>query len=124
MGLLKRYIENYSIYIFAFLFLALLIDYSSQAVAQNNDKKAIQLVQDINAMSNSNGKIIQQKQIQMESEYSDKVKCYKIQYKSDGLDVIGFVLIPQRVGSKFQRCQHLKSQALFKISLRVPVFQF
>jgi dipeptidyl aminopeptidase/acylaminoacyl peptidase len=101
MGFLKRYIENYSIYIFTFLFLALLIGYSSLAVAQNNDKKEIQLVQNLNALGNSNGKIIQQKQIQIESEYSDKVKCYKIKYKSDGFDVVGFVLIPQSVGSKF-----------------------
>ena len=101
MDLLKRYIKNYSIYILLFLFLAFPMGYSSQAVAQNNDKKVIQLVQDLNELSNSNGKIIQQKQIQIESEYSDKVSGYKIQYKSDGLDIVGFVLIPQSVGSKF-----------------------
>ena len=81
MGFLKRYIENYSIYIFPFLFLALLIGYSSQAVAQNNDKKKIQLVQDLNALSNSNGKIIQQKQIKIKSEYSDKVRCTTVPLK-------------------------------------------
>jgi dipeptidyl aminopeptidase/acylaminoacyl peptidase len=70
-------------------------------VAADNDKREIPLVQDLEALSNSNGKIIQQKQIQIESEYSDKVKCYKLKYKSDGLDVVGFVLIPQMVGSKF-----------------------
>jgi dipeptidyl aminopeptidase/acylaminoacyl peptidase len=75
--------------------------YSSHAVAAENDKKEIQLVQDVNSLSSSDGKIIQQEQIKIESEYSDKVNCYQIQYKSDGLDVVGFVLIPQRAGSKF-----------------------
>jgi dipeptidyl aminopeptidase/acylaminoacyl peptidase len=75
--------------------------YSSYALAADNDKKEIQLVQDLNTLSSSDGKIIQQKQIKNESEYSDKVNCYQIQYKSDDLDVVGFVLIPQSAGSKF-----------------------
>jgi dipeptidyl aminopeptidase/acylaminoacyl peptidase len=88
-------------YFFLFLFIALHFSYSSFAVAADNDKREIRFVQDLEALNNSNGKIIQQKQIEIESEYSDKVDCYKIQYKSDDLDVVGFVLIPQMVGSKF-----------------------
>ena len=101
MGYIKRCCKVYSIYFLISLLLALPMGYSSYAVAADNDKKEIQLVQNLDALSNSDGKIIQQKQIKIESEYSDKVNCYKIQYKSDGLDVVGFVLIPQSVGSKF-----------------------
>jgi dipeptidyl aminopeptidase/acylaminoacyl peptidase len=93
--------KDCSIYFLLSLLLALPIGYASDAVAADNDKKEIQLVQDLNALSNSDGKIIQQKQIKIESEYADKVNCYQIQYKSDGLDVVGFVLIPQSAGSKF-----------------------
>ena len=101
MRLLKWFFKAHSVYIILSLFLASSIGHSSYAVAADNDKKEIQLVQDLEALSNSDGKIIQQKQIKIESEYSDRVNCYKIQYKSDGLDVVGFVLIPQSVGSKF-----------------------
>ena len=101
MVFIKRGLKNCSIYFLLSFFLALAIGYASNAVAADNDKKEIQLVQDLNALSNSDGKIIQQKQIKIESEYSDKVNCYQIQYKSDGLDVVGFVLIPQSAGSKF-----------------------
>jgi len=93
--------KDCSIYFLISLFILLPIGFSSYALAADNDKKEIQLVQDLNALSSSNGKIIQQEQIKIESEYSDKVNCYQIQYKSDGLDVVGFVLIPQSVGSKF-----------------------
>ncbi len=101
MVFIKRGLKNCSIYFLLSFFLALAIGCASNAVAADNDKKEIQLVQDLNALSNSDGKIIQQKQIKIESEYSDKVNCYQIQYKSDGLDVVGFVLIPQSAGSKF-----------------------
>ena len=99
--IIKTYFKNCLIYFFLSLFLALHFSYISNAVAADNEKREIPLAQDLGSLSNSNGKIIQQKQIQIESEYSDKVNCYKIKYKSDGLDVVGFVLIPQIVGPKF-----------------------
>ena len=101
MGFIKRCSKDHAIHYLLSLVLAFSIGYAGYAVAADNDKKEIQLVQDLNALGNSDGKIINQKQIKIESEYSDKVNCYRIQYKSDGLDVVGFVLIPQSVGSKF-----------------------
>ena len=90
-----------SFYFSLSLLFAMLFGFSGYAAAADDDKKEIPLVQDVNALSSPDGKIIQQKQIKIESEYSNGVNCYQIQYISDGLNVVGFVLIPQSVGGKF-----------------------
>ena len=90
-----------SFYFSLSLLLTMLFGFSGYAAAADNDRKEIPLVQDLNALSSPDGKIIQQKQIKIESEYADRVNCYQIQYTSDGLNIVGFVLIPQSVGGKF-----------------------
>jgi dipeptidyl aminopeptidase/acylaminoacyl peptidase len=100
MGFINSFSKAFSIHYFLSIILVLLIvSFGDFALAENGQKE-IQFVQDLSALSDSNGKIVQQKEIKIDSEYSDSVNCYKIMYKSDGLNVAGYVLIPQGAGSK------------------------
>ena len=57
--------------------------------------------QDLSVLNNTNGKILQQKYIEVDSEYRNKVDCYKIRYVSDGLEVVGFIVKPKELTSKY-----------------------
>ncbi|MBN1383728.1 MAG: S9 family peptidase [Elusimicrobia bacterium] len=59
------------------------------------------LIQDLNVLQNSNGKILEQKAVEIKSKWSDKVECYKIKYLSDGLEIAGFILKPKGKDFKF-----------------------
>jgi dipeptidyl aminopeptidase/acylaminoacyl peptidase len=51
--------------------------------------------QDLSLLKNSDGKIVDQKKVDLPPAFSDKVDCYKMKYLSDGLRVVGFMLIPR-----------------------------
>jgi len=70
-------------------------------VGSKNGGKTPVLIQDLNVLTNSNGKILEQKAIKIKSKWSDGVECYKIKYLSDGLRIVGFILKPKGEGSKF-----------------------
>jgi dipeptidyl aminopeptidase/acylaminoacyl peptidase len=57
--------------------------------------------QDLNALKDSNGKIVEVIPVNVTSKRSFKTDCYKIKYLSDGLYVVGFVVKPKGDGSKF-----------------------
>jgi dipeptidyl aminopeptidase/acylaminoacyl peptidase len=57
--------------------------------------------QDLNSLITSNGKIVEAKPINVKSNWSDIVECYKIKYLSDGLKVVGFVIKPKGDSSKY-----------------------
>lgn len=59
------------------------------------------LVQDVNVLKGSNGKIVKQKIITINSEFEESVECYKIKYLSDELKVVGFIVKPKGENSKF-----------------------
>ncbi|MBN2178819.1 MAG: S9 family peptidase [Deltaproteobacteria bacterium] len=59
------------------------------------------ITQDLKSLSNSNGKIVESRHINVKSKWSDKTECYKIKYLSDGLKVVGFVVRPKTNGPKF-----------------------
>ena len=56
--------------------------------------------QDLSVLKNTNGKILEQKYIEVDSKFRNKVDCYKIRYVSDGLEVVGFIVKPKEVISK------------------------
>ena len=68
-----------------------------------NMRKSAQLYfgQDNRLLNKSNGKIVEQKPIEIKSEYSDRVECYRTKYLSDGLKVVGFVIKPKGEGKKY-----------------------
>lgn len=70
---------------------------SSSRIAAGSDV----LAQDSGALSNSNGKIVEQKKIKVNSKLSAGIECYKIKYLSDGLKVVGFVLKPKDESRKY-----------------------
>ncbi len=58
------------------------------------------LTQDLNGLRTSDGKIIRQRLLNIDSEFRNIIDCYKIEYLSDGLKVIGFVSKPREIDSK------------------------
>jgi len=95
-----RFKIKYSVYLFLFIVIFSL-GYTTEAVGLKNQEKATTLTQDLNVLANSNGKIVEQKEIRIKSEWSKKVECYKVKYLSDGLKVVGFILKLKDEGSKF-----------------------
>jgi dipeptidyl aminopeptidase/acylaminoacyl peptidase len=63
--------------------------------------KGATIVQDSSVLKSSDGKIIDQTPVDMKSDFSGQVDCYKIKYLSDGLKVVGFVLAPKTRDKKF-----------------------
>lgn len=99
MGLKIKHLVYLSLSI-AILF-ALSIGCSAQGITVKDREIPFVLVQDTDALKNSNGKIIEQIQVTLKSQWSGAIDCYKIKYLSDGLKVIGFVLKPKGESSKF-----------------------
>lgn len=58
-------------------------------------EKAALVTQDLSLLKNSDGKIVDQKQVDLASTFSNKVECYKMKYLSDGLKVVGFIVVPK-----------------------------
>ena len=89
---------KYSVY----LFIAMIV--SSFAFGANSldaqEKPAI-IIQDLSLLKDSDGKIVEQKMVELKSRWLDKVECYKIKYLSDRLKVVGFLLKPMVGGVKF-----------------------
>lgn len=72
--------------------------YNHQFVLAKEHPLSIQ--QDANIPKNNNGKILEQKLIEVDSKFKNKIDCYKIKYLSDGLEVIGFIVKPKKIDNK------------------------
>lgn len=59
------------------------------------------LVQNLDVLKDSNGKIVEQELIEVKSRFKDSVECYRIKYLSDKLKVIGSLIKPKRGRRKF-----------------------
>jgi dipeptidyl aminopeptidase/acylaminoacyl peptidase len=51
--------------------------------------------QELNHLTGSNGKIVEAKPFYIKSKWSDSIKCFRIKYLSDELEVVGFIVIPK-----------------------------
>ena len=78
------------------LSLVFLVGFESGFAAESD-----RLTQDLGVLTNSNGKIVEQKTIKVKSKWSAGIECYKIKHLSDGLKVVGFVLKPKDEGRKY-----------------------
>jgi dipeptidyl aminopeptidase/acylaminoacyl peptidase len=58
-------------------------------------------VEDLSSLKTSDGKIVDQRKVDLPLAFSDKVDCYKIKYLSDGLRVVGFMLTPKIQDKRF-----------------------
>jgi dipeptidyl aminopeptidase/acylaminoacyl peptidase len=90
-------------YLFSFFILVLLLISGCKTTDGGSPKQdqAPLLVQDLNSLINSDGKIVESRPVNVKSEWSNKTECYKIKYLSDGLKVVGFVVKPKADSSKF-----------------------
>lgn len=59
------------------------------------------LVQNLDVLKDSNGKIVEQELIEVKSRFKDSVECYRIKYLSDKLKVVGSLIKPKRGRRKF-----------------------
>ena len=57
------------------------------------------LSQDLSALENNNGQIIEHELLFIKSAWSEQIDCYKMKYLSDGLKVIGFIVKPKNIMS-------------------------
>ena len=73
----------------------------TETTSLKNQEKASVFTQDLNVLTNSNGKIVEQEAIKIRSKWSDGVECHKIKYLSDGYQVVGFIVKPKGGGSKY-----------------------
>jgi hypothetical protein len=90
-------------YLFSFSILILLLISGCKTtdVASVRQDQLPLLPQDSHSLKNSNGKIVESRSVNVKSEWSDKIECYKIKYLSDGLKVVGFVVKPKTGRSRF-----------------------
>ena len=80
------------------VFIFLLGNLSISVAQESNESLYIQ--QDISVLKGRNGEIVEQKQLRLDSEFKDRIDCYKIRYLSDGLEVVGFIFKPKKSDSK------------------------
>lgn len=80
------------------LFFTFFIGNLSISAAQKNNNPLF-LQQNLNVLTDRNGEIVEQNHIIVDSEFSDKIDCYKIRYLSDGLEVVGFIFKPKNFDS-------------------------
>jgi len=66
-----------------------------------SEEEASPLIQDLNYLGNSNGKIIKQEKLGYGQGCSDVSDCYRVRYSSDGLEVVGFIVKPKEEAQKF-----------------------
>lgn len=95
-----RFKIKHLVYLFLF-FVIFSVDCATETVILKNQEKALLFTQDLNFLTNSNGKIVEQKEIRIESNWSEKIEFYKVKYLSDGLKIVGFILKPKGEVSKF-----------------------
>jgi dipeptidyl aminopeptidase/acylaminoacyl peptidase len=100
MGNKRNFAIKHLIYLFLFIVL-FTTSYAVKAVDFERGQKTGVLIQNLELLKNSNGKIVEQKLIRIKSKWSDKIECYRIKHLSDGLKVVGFILKPKVEGHKF-----------------------
>jgi dipeptidyl aminopeptidase/acylaminoacyl peptidase len=91
-----RYLLPFFILIFCLFFGCETTDVGSARQVQ-----APLIPQELNSLSNSDGKIVQSERINYKSSLLDKTEYYKIRYLSDGLEVVGFIVKPEGDASKY-----------------------
>lgn len=97
LGNLKaKYLLFYSIFI-----LFVLIGCKTTDVASVRNDKLPHIPQDLNSLTDSNGRIVESRPVNIKSKRPFKTDCYRIKYLSDGLKVVGFVVKPKVDRSKF-----------------------
>lgn len=94
----KFKVVQFSIYMLLITIIVFIVSRTPEAVKKEEQIPA--LIQNLNVLTNSNGKIVEQKLIKIKSKWSDEVECYKIKYLSDGLKVVGFIVKPKNIASK------------------------
>ncbi len=80
------------IFFLSFLFSVALVFCADSLHA--TDKEPL-VIQDMSVLKTSDGKIVDQRIVDLEPGFSDKVECHKIKYLSDELKVVGFLLFPK-----------------------------
>ena len=93
----KRSGRLFALVLFGILFISSLGCQSKPSVVAKDSPPLF--AQDVAELNNTNGKIVAQKLLEINS-LKDKTDCYKIEYLSDGLRVVGFVVKPKKVESK------------------------
>ena len=59
------------------------------------------LTQDTGKLRNTNGKIVSQILLKKDFSSENETDCFKIEYLSDGLRVVGFVVKPKKIEFKW-----------------------
>ncbi len=55
------------------------------------------LGQDVNMLIDDQGKIVAEQAVKVESPFKDRVEVFRIKYLSDGLKIVGFLLLPAHI---------------------------
>jgi len=82
-------------YLYSFIILILLTGCIRISLDSGRQNQQSYLQQDLTLLLNSNGKIVKLRTINVKSDWSGKVECYKMKYLSDGLQVVGFIIKPK-----------------------------
>ena len=94
-------IKGFKLSLFVFFSLLCILLTERQIAALPFSKESPRsLTQDESKLEDSNGKIINQKLLKGSPGFRSKIDCYRIQYWSDGLRVVGFVVKPREIASK------------------------
>ncbi len=88
--------SSWAKYLFSFSILILLLISGCKTtdVSSATQDQPTPVIQDLNSLADSNGKIVELQPINVESKWSADVECYKMKYLSDGLKVVGFIVKP------------------------------
>jgi dipeptidyl aminopeptidase/acylaminoacyl peptidase len=97
--MIKTKIKGNSIYTLSILIFSFFVVFGICGLCAE-EKTAI-FKQDLSLLENSNGKIVEQKKVDLPPIFSSKVDCSKMKYLSDGLKVVGFILAPKARKRKF-----------------------
>jgi hypothetical protein len=70
-------------------------------IASATEGEAPLISQDLNALTNSDGKIVESQTIDLCHDWAAGRDYYKIRYLSNGLEVVGFIVTPRKKSKKY-----------------------